>query len=181
MIYYLNGTIKDLGKDSVVLDVGNIAFQIYVMNSHKFEIEQSILFYIYEYVFNEQTKLIGFNDLKEKILFSSLLEIKGIGIKNALKILSLGEVEEIIEALNIHDYTFFNSLNLKITESLFNKYKIKNKSSNKNTNLIKEALTELGFEKRDIDYCFKHMNFDNNKDTSTLIKEALTVLKNERQ
>lgn len=180
MIYYLNGIIKDKGKDSVILDIGNIAFQIYVLNSELFKEKEKKLFYIYEYVYNEQTKLIGFDNLTQKILFSSLLEIKGIGVKNAFKILSLGKTEDIIDALNNHNYMFFNSLNIKITDALFEKYKSKKKIQNNKINEVKEALLELGFNKRQIDFCFKNMDFQGNKTTAVLIKKALMVLKNER-
>ena len=114
MYEYMKGKIIKTDSDSLILEVGNIAYKIYVTNNN-YCINNNVLLYIY-YFSNENVRLIyGFSSDIERDVFSKILNIRNIGIKTAFNILKNDRYDTILDAAFSENYDFLLSLN-KINE-----------------------------------------------------------------
>jgi holliday junction DNA helicase RuvA len=102
MIASLRGEVQHLGKDSVVLDVGGVGYQVYLSQRHLAEMpdigEPARLFT--HLVHREDAMLLfGFPSLDERELFLLLNSVSGIGAKTALGVLSVLSVSDVVTAV----------------------------------------------------------------------------------
>ena len=111
MYYYLRGKVALHQKNSIVLEVNNIGYLIYVSKPEEFAIGEELLVYTEFYVREDEQFLVGFKTFEEKFLFSKLVSVKGVGPKTALSCMSSCKVEELIEAINNSNLLFLKSLN----------------------------------------------------------------------
>jgi len=91
MIGYLEGILFLKQPQYIVILIDGVGYQIEVSLNTFSELPregEKISLHIYTYVKDNVLKLYGFNSLEEKRLFSTLIEIPGIGPKLALNILS---------------------------------------------------------------------------------------------
>ena len=69
-------------------------------------LNQDIKFYTYHHVREQAEELFGFSSLAAKKLFEMLITIQGVGPKAALAILSLGDAEQVRNAIANADSAF---------------------------------------------------------------------------
>ena len=100
MIYFLRGEIHSVGKDSVVIDVRDIGYQVLVSHIEQFEVGQKVLLYTYNVVREDENYLIGFLSTEERDVFLSLIKVKGLGPKTVIGALSATTPQEVIAAIS---------------------------------------------------------------------------------
>ena len=88
MFEYLIGKITTVAPDYIVVDVNGIGFRVQVANPYSFQEEADTKVYVYQAVRDDAEELYGFHDTNEKRLFKKLINVSGIGPKNALAILA---------------------------------------------------------------------------------------------
>ena len=103
MIYSLNGIIVERGKDMVAIDIGAIAYEVFVPRPEEFLSGEKALIYIHEVLTQDDHYLAGFKTKLEKEAFRSLIQVKGIGPKTALSALSGTTPEELFAAISSSD------------------------------------------------------------------------------
>lgn len=109
MIAHLSGVITEkFGAGSVVVDVHGVGYEVSV-SAGDFEavaLNQDIKFYTYHHVREQAEELFGFSSLAAKKLFEMLITVQGVGPKAALAILSLGDAEQVRNAIANADSAF---------------------------------------------------------------------------
>ena len=109
MIAHLSGAIAEkFGAGSVVVDVHGIGYEVSV-SAGDFEavaLNQDVKFYTYHHVREQAEELFGFSSLAAKKLFEMLITVQGVGPKAALAILSLGDAEQVRNAIANADSAF---------------------------------------------------------------------------
>lgn len=91
MIASLNGTLRAIGKDFLVVQVGGIGFQVFVPGTLFDGLEgvgQELCLYTHLHVRENELTLYGFATQEEVALFRLLQTVPGIGPKVALSLLS---------------------------------------------------------------------------------------------
>ena len=98
MFEYLEGTVSYKKPEYFALDVRGVAYRVYISLRmyEKIELGQEYRIYIYNHIREEEYKLIGFLEEKERKLFELLLSVKGIGVSLALAALSTYPVEQLV-------------------------------------------------------------------------------------
>ncbi len=92
MIAYLKGTIQSKGKDSVVVVVDNIGYEVSAPSPvlEKLHLGEECELFTHEYLRENSRELYGFSSRDELALFHDLMKVSGVGPKSALNVMSLG-------------------------------------------------------------------------------------------
>ena len=109
MIAHLSGTIAEkFGAGSVVIDVHGVGYEVSVAagDFEAVSLGQDAKFYTYHHVREQAEELFGFSSLAAKKLFEMLITVQGVGPKAALAILSLGDAEQVRNAIANSDAAF---------------------------------------------------------------------------
>ncbi|RXZ69438.1 Holliday junction branch migration protein RuvA [Fusobacterium necrophorum] len=98
MFEYLEGIVSYKKPEYFALDVQGVAYRVYISLRmyEKIELGEKYRIYIYNHIREEEYKLIGFLEEKERKLFELLLSVKGIGVSLALAALSTYSVEQLV-------------------------------------------------------------------------------------
>jgi len=188
MIGFLQGTIFTVNNDTIILLINGVGYTVYLpwRTLQILQVGQNISLYIYTHVREDQLKLFGFENEKEKNLFLNLLNVSGVGPKTALSILSQHKPDEIEQAISKADVAFFTKIKgigkkagQKIIIDLKNKIgslrelNLNNESQAFSEDII-SALMTFGFLRRDIIPVLKEM--DQGLSEDQMIKLALQRL-----
>ena len=108
MYEFIKGTVQYVSPEYVVIENNGIGYQITVPNPFFYskDLGQEVIIYTYTYVREDIFALYGFNTREEKLLFTKLLNVTGIGPKGALAILASGEPAQVVQAIENEDEAF---------------------------------------------------------------------------
>ncbi len=185
MYSYLKGYITEIEPGKVTLEVQGIGYHVRVPNPFEFKMDDFLKLFIHQHVREDAHTLYGFADIKEKRLFESLLNVKGIGPKSALAVLAAAKVEEIIRAIETSDTKYLNrfpGIGPKAAQQIILDLKGKlqidtiNIKSKRQLEEVEDALRALGYKSREIERVVKKL--DGSKDTASLVKDALKLIAN---
>ena len=176
MIEYIKGKVLKLDEFSIIVEIGN--FGLKILTPSNFNGEESKV-YIYHQIKENEIVLYGFKTLKERDIFLKLININGVGVKQALKILKNFSVEEIEEAVKVKNIKLFQQVSgigkklaqriiLELTDSL----EFQNKDDMDKELL--EALLEFGYKKDEAKTVLKEI--PKNLSIEERLKEALKLL-----
>ena len=180
MYAYLNGIIKDIESNYIVLDINGIGYLIYVANPYYYQIENSYKVYTYTHIREDEFSLYGFKSKEELDLFLKLISVKGLGPKMALPILATGSIEGIMDAIDRENILYlkkFPKIGDKVARQIILDLKGKLAKTVTNNNINKElteALLALGYKNNDIKKVVA--SIDSNLTIENQIKEALKLL-----
>ena len=110
MIYFLKGRVALKDKDTVVVDVNNVGYQVLVSHIDNFIVGQEVLLYTYNVVREDEQYLVGFSSLDEKSVFLSLIKVKGLGPRTAIGALSSTTPEEVVNAIASNNVAYLKKL-----------------------------------------------------------------------
>ncbi len=91
MISYIKGPLMEKDEDLIVVEAGNVGFNIYVpgsLSEHLPPIGEEVKVYTYLSVKEDAMTLYGFASRQDLLMFKQLLGVTGIGPKGALGIMS---------------------------------------------------------------------------------------------
>lgn len=108
MYEYIKGIIDYIGPEYIVVENGGIGYQILTPNpfSYSSKAGVEVKVHTYHYVREDIFALYGFTSQEEKILFTKLINVTGIGPKGALAILATGQPEQVVSAIENEDEAF---------------------------------------------------------------------------
>lgn len=86
MIAFIEGTVRQIRSDSVVVQTGGIGFEILTPDPAAVSSGRQGLWHIYESIREDGWTLYGFTTEADYQVFLSLIGVKGIGPKSALQI-----------------------------------------------------------------------------------------------
>jgi len=108
MIAHVNGIVAEKFGNSVIVDVHDIGYEIQVA-AGDFDaalLGEPVKFYTYHHIREQSQDLFGFSSLAAKKLFELLITVQGVGPKAALSILSVGDSEQVRNAIANSDSGF---------------------------------------------------------------------------
>ena len=108
MIAHVFGKVAEKFNGSLVVDVPGVGYEVSVA-TNDFDaviLDQEVKFYTYHHVREQSEELFGFSSLAAKKLFEMLITVQGVGPKAALAILSLGDAEQVRNAIANADSGF---------------------------------------------------------------------------
>lgn len=186
MIGYLEGEIKRIGLNYLILYTNGIGYKVYVPNFllQNASLEKKLSLEIYTHVKEDQFDLYGFKNIKELNFFEQLLDVSGVGPKAALNILSSSDLDSLKESIVKQDPTLLNSVSgigRKTAEKIIVELKGKlgrvgqDMFTDTGSGDVYDALVGLGFKKDEIKRAISNLP----KDLVTVeekIKQALKIL-----
>jgi len=191
MFDYLNGKVDYKTTNYVALDVNGVGYKVFISLRTYDTIaeDENIKVYIYSHIKEEEFKLVGFLNKKERNLFEMLLSVKGIGVSLALAIMSTFDMDKIKSLILREDYLTLKKvpkLGQKKSQQIIldlkdkiNKLEIvsDNCVSTENYSNIEEelimALEGLGYNKKDIEKLIDKEEIKNYKNIQEAIKGTL--------
>ncbi|AMB99694.1 Holliday junction ATP-dependent DNA helicase RuvA [Aerococcus urinaehominis] len=201
MYEYLKGYVTAIYSDSLVLDVNGVGYLIYIANSYRFtdQIDRGLVtIYVYQSISQDAVRLYGFADQEEKILFLQLISVSGIGPKSAISILSLGDQNGLVQAIEASDSQFltkFPGVGKKTAQQIILDLQGKlpqllptlaseplgqevNGSMTEASleEELRQALLNLGFSQRDVNRVVKQIDYTQVSGTAEAIKLALKCI-----
>ena len=95
MIGFIKGTVLFKKSNSLLVETGGVGYELFVPSNliGTYEKGRLLSLWVYTSFKQDSLELYGFSSEKEKELFVSLLKVKGIGPKMALRILSSCSLE----------------------------------------------------------------------------------------
>ena len=182
MFYLLRGKVALVYKDSIVLDVRDVGYQILVSHIDDFEVGEEILIYTYTVVREDENYLVGFRTLEEKNVFLSLIKVKGLGPKTVIGALSATTPQDVINAIASNNVAYLKKLpgiGAKAAAQVILDLKGEltgDKGNPKQYEDVYDALKSLGFKGAAIDRVLATIN-EPNATTEEILRIALQRLK----
>ena len=179
MYSYLTGIIKEIESSYIVIDNHGIGYLIYTANPYQFHEEEEVKIYVYQQIREDENTLYGFKTKEEKDLFLKLIEVKGLGCKMALPMFAMGDVNNIISAIeqeNINYLKKFPKIGDKVARQIILDLKgklISKEQVIKTNDELIEALKALGYKTVDINKILPNIT---ETAIENQIKEALKLL-----
>ena len=111
MIAFLHGTLiyRDIEKSLIILETGGVGYEVYMpmpnfeKNSAYVKSGADMSLFIHTYVREDRITLYGFNTRLQREIFSLLLDVKDVGPKLAVTILSSIDAGNLINILTTQD------------------------------------------------------------------------------
>jgi len=112
MIAFLSGKILNKGQGFIILQVGDIGYQVFVSAGMYADLQmgQEAELYIHHQVSETAQSLYGFKNFSELEFFKLLISISGVGPKSALGVLALATVAEIKDSIAQGDPSMLNKV-----------------------------------------------------------------------
>lgn len=182
MYEYIKGKITATEANYIVLENNGIGYSIFISNPSFFKIGVEYTLYIYQYVREDEISLYGFSTTNEKQLFLKLIDVKGLGCKMALPLLSSSS-QNIIDAIEKEDINYlkkFPKIGDKVARQIILDLKGKlvvcnaNDSSLTDCDELVDTLKSLGYKTVDIKNVLPNIKKDISLEKQ--IKEALRLL-----
>lgn len=108
MIAHVVGVVAEKFNSAVIIDVHGLGYEVQVP-SGDFDaslLGEEVKFHTYHHIREQSQELFGFSTLAAKKLFELLITVQGVGPKAALAILSLGDSEQVRNAIANGDSTY---------------------------------------------------------------------------
>lgn len=109
MIALLEGTVRSITADGIILMVGGVGYDVF-LGRHGFEVGDQTTLRIVEIIREDRFSLFGFLTVAEQILFIHFMDVSGVGPKLAQKIMSSAKADEIAARIEAGDVDFFSSI-----------------------------------------------------------------------
>jgi len=108
MIAHVDGVVAEKFNSSLIIDVHGVGYEVSVAagDYDRALLDESLKLYTHHHIREQSQELFGFSSLAAKKLFELLITVQGVGPKAALAILSLGESEDVRNAIAGSDVTY---------------------------------------------------------------------------
>ncbi|MCY4577371.1 MAG: Holliday junction branch migration protein RuvA [Candidatus Kaiserbacteria bacterium] len=158
MIGALTGTVRDAGKDVVVVETGGgVGYAVTVSATTKNSIlaKKSCTLYTHTAVRKDTIDLFGFLEQEEYSAFLLLISVSGVGPKKAFAVLDAMPVQTLLSAIQKEDVATLTSFGVgkkqaqRMVLDLQKKIEVDSDDSGLSGDLV-ATLVALGYEKREI-------------------------------
>jgi len=197
MISHLRGVLDQVAQNHVVVEVGNIGYQVKVPASVINRLPpagEPVKLYTIQVVREDDISLYGFLNHEERALFSLFLSVSGVGPKTAMSIISGFPIDRLVGAVAQGDTALLSSISgvgkktaerivLELKEKIAKAYALKPNemvSGMKGDQTIIAdsiaALIALGYSPREARETITKLNMENASSVESVLKEALKSL-----
>lgn len=187
MIAFLQGIVRLIRNESVVLDVQGVGYEVYMSNALAQKLGDELFLYTYQHVREDAILLYGFIKEEDYEVFMRLINVKGVGPKSAQNILGVCSGAQLIEAIENDDIKKLKSLPGigaktagQIVLDLKGKFVSVETNETKVNNPVwdetKEALLSLGYRSNQLTQVKKELASNTELTTPQMIQQALRLL-----
>jgi holliday junction DNA helicase RuvA len=176
LIGFLRGRVVDVQPENMILDVNGVGYELQASgNTLDSAIHgDELTLFVHTHVREDAITLFGFSTMAEKRLFLSLISVNGVGPKLAIKALSGGSVDRLVDMIDAGDVkalTALPKIGKKIAEQIIlslkgklvldderttTKTPGKTRSTSPRGELV-SALVNLGFRLQDVEKVVEDM------------------------
>ncbi|MDD5594249.1 MAG: Holliday junction branch migration protein RuvA, partial [Candidatus Margulisbacteria bacterium] len=113
MISHLFGLLEHVDQNQIVIDVGNIGYQVKVPASVLNRLPalgEKVKLFTIQVVREDDISLYGFLNKEERALFSLFLSVSGVGPKTAMAIISGFPIDRLVSAVAQGDIAVLSSI-----------------------------------------------------------------------
>ena len=178
MIAFVNGVVRIIRSDRVVLDVHGVGYEVYLANALSQKMGDELFLYTYQHVREDAILLFGFLKEEDYEVFMRLINVKGIGPKTAQTMLSVCSGKEMIEAIENDDIKKLKSLGqivLDLTGKFVSLETSGGATSNPVWGQVQDALLSLGYKTNQLTKIKKELeNTELGEDE--MLRQALILL-----
>lgn len=187
LIAFLQGIIRLIRTDSIVLDVQGVGYEVYINNPFSQKLGDELFVYTYQHVREDAILLYGFLKEKDYEVFMRLINVKGIGPRTALNLLGSCSGEQMIQAIEEDDIKRLKALPgigaktaSQIVLDLKGKFVVESSQSsdlnNPNWEECKEALLALGYRANQLSAIQKELISQEDLGVDEMLRKALGIL-----
>ena len=197
MISHLAGLLEHVDQNQVVIDVGNVGYQVKVPASvigRLPSVGEKVKLYTIQVVREDDISLYGFLNREERALFSLFLSVSGVGPKTAMAIVSGFPIDRLVGAVAQGDTAMLSSISgvgkktaerivLELKEKIAKAYALQPAemmSGMKGDRSIVadsiSALIALGYSPREAREAIMRLKLENADSVEVVLKEALKSL-----
>lgn len=186
MIASISGTCILIKEDWVIVDVQGVGYRVYFSKPEILKLNQTVFFYTYHNIREDDQSLYGFLTLENYELFERLISVKGIGPKIGMAMFVHAKASDLINAIEMSDVTFLKQMPgigaksaqqiiLDLKGKLVSDHIDKVKTTQSIVDTL-EALKQFGYKANELN--FLNQALVNHKDESSeqLLKRALILL-----
>jgi len=186
MIGFISGSVINL--EPLIVETGGLGYEIQASKTLLSSLRKGSLasLWIYTCLRQDSLELYGFADLKEKELFLSLLKVRGIGPKMALRILGSCSWNQFLKIIQNEDIKALSALPhigkktaqqivLALKEALPDRV-IGSQTKDPLSEQLFYSLEKLGFHPSEIKESLQKIKWE--KDFKKNLKQALSLLRN---
>lgn len=108
MIAHVFGVVAEKFGNAVIVDVSGVGYEVQVAagDYDSALLDEEVKFHTYHHIREQSQELFGFSTLAAKKLFELLITVQGVGPKAALSILSVGDSEQVRNAIANSDSAY---------------------------------------------------------------------------
>ena len=108
MIAHVYGVVVEKFNGTVIVDVNGVGYEVQValVDFDASMLGEQIKLHTYHHIREQSQELFGFSSLAAKKMFELLITVQGVGPKAALSILSLGDSEQVRNAIANSDSAY---------------------------------------------------------------------------
>lgn len=187
MIGSIRGSIINKDLNRFIIETTGVGYEVITTNKNldRLMAGESYFIYIYTSVRENAIDLYGFLSSTEKDMFTTLLDVSGIGPKSALGILNSSDVETLVHGIKTEDPEYLvkmGGLGKKMAEKVVYELKGKSLPIIDGDEHVPEAddallaLEALGYSLSTARDTLRMI--DQTLDTRTKVREALKILSN---
>ena len=187
LIAFLQGIIRLIRTDSIVLDVQGVGYEVYINNPFSQKLGDELFVYTYQHVREDAILLYGFLKEKDYEVFMRLINVKGTGPRTALNLLGSCSGEQMIQAIEEDDIKRLKALPgigaktaSQIVLDLKGKFVVESSQSsnlnNPNWEECKEALLALGYRANQLSAIQKELISQEDLGVDEMLRKALGIL-----
>ena len=184
MIGALTGTVRDAGKDVVVVETGGgvgYAVTVSAVTKHSILSQKSCTLYTHTAVRNDTIDLFGFLEQEEYSAFLLLISVSGVGPKKALAVLDAMPVQTLLSAIQKEDVATLVSFGVgkkqaqRMVLDLQKKIEVDVGDAALSSDLV-ATLVALGYEKKEIAEVLKDVSLQS-ETTEEQVQEFLKFVR----
>lgn len=187
MIACIQGTVRIIRNESVVLDVQGVGYEVFITQPIAQKLGEDLFLYTYQHVREDAILLFGFIKEEDYEVFMRLINVKGIGPKTALNMLGALNGKQMIEAIENDDIARLKALPGigaktagQIVLDLKGKFVSVDEHQQSSENPIwketQEALISLGYKANQLTGIRKELASNTELTTPQMIQHALRLL-----
>ncbi|AWX70312.1 Holliday junction branch migration protein RuvA [Mycoplasmopsis anatis] len=189
MILYRIGEIMHINAQNIIFESRGEGYSLIVPNSSRFNNNQKVKLFIYEYKNDYNTQTYAFKDYMERVLFVDLISLTGIGPRIAMNLLdndwerianyiALSDVESLSKIPYVQDKQA--KLIVVNLQNKWSKILIKNKELAKDSNEINNlndvvtSLKIMGFKEKQINEAISKI--ENKGNVEEMIQKSIEFI-----
>ena len=185
MIALIEGEVREVSENSIVLFVKGIGFEVFVSHPENFVPTKKYSLYIYESRKENDLSLYGFDSRSEKAIFELIVrKVSGVGPKTAMGIFKVFTKEKLIQVIDSGDYKAFKPVSgigektaKRIVIELGGEIKEEEKKiESKKVKLAYSALISLGYSAQDVSKVLKEVGDEGR--IEEIVRDAIKKLSN---